>query len=250
VFLSTIRTDLLDYTSEALRNKVDVIVTSPPYKEKDGYSYSLMKKLAQLASMALKPGGRMFLNFGQLREDFIRPYEALSAMKIYGDDLEIGQTIAWIKSIAINDDQKGHFQPINSTRLLNYCWEPIFTLYKPPEPTFDRLSVGVPYADKSNLKRGTRGKNGDLHCAGDVWFIPYKTTGKNKKKQHRHEYPEELVERCLKVSGVGADATVLDPFCGSGTVAVVAKKLGMNAIVIDRDPEALGTAQSRWDRAD
>ena len=27
----------------------------------------------------------------------------------------------------------------------------------------------------------------------------------------------------------------------------IAKKLGMNAIVIDRDPEALGTAQSRWD---
>lgn len=189
----------------------------------------------------------MFLNFGQLREDFWRPQQAANMVWNGSvNQLSPGQTIAWIKSIAIDGHQTGHFQPINSDKILNYCWEPIFTFYKPPEKPMDRLSIGVPYADKSNLKRGTRGKNGDLHCGGDAWFIPYKTTGPKTKKKHRHEFPEALVEKCLRVSGVGWGATVLEPFCGSGTTALVAKRLGMNAVVIDSDSEALATAQSRW----
>lgn len=256
MYLTTIQTDLLEYTSETLKNKIDVIVTSPPYKTKDGYSRALMTSLGRISGMVLKPGGRMFLNFGQLREGFFRPYEALSDVAC-GGGLVVGQTIAWIKSIAMPDPhcadksilfQRGHYQPINSDKILNYCWEPIFTLYKPPEPNFDRLSIGVRYADESNLKRGTRGKNGNLHCRGDAWFIPYKTTGSKEKKQHQHEYPEALVEKCLRVSGVQPGGTVLEPFCGSGTTAVVAKRMGLNAVVIDRDEEALQTAQSRWDK--
>lgn len=250
-FLSTIRANICEYTSDTLKEKIDVIVTSPPYKMKDGYTPMLMHCLGRVAAKVLKPGGRMFLNFGQLREGFQRPFEA--AMQAHSGthfQLNWGQTIAWVKSIAIDGHQTGHFQPINSDKILNYCWEPIFTFYKPPEKPLDRLSIGVPYADKSNLKRGTRGKNGDLHCGGDVWYIPYETTGSKTKKKHRHEYPEELVRRCLLVSGVGKDATVLEPFCGSGTTAAVAKSLGMNAVVIDRDSEALATAQSRWDETE
>jgi site-specific DNA-methyltransferase (adenine-specific) len=233
-------------TTELPPAVVDLVVMSPPYKRKDGWHPRLMDCVGNLVGHMLKPGGRVFLNFGQLREDYERPYVAAQALA-RGGNLRFGQTIAWVKSIAIDGHQTGHFQPINSDKILNYCWEPIFTLYKPPEPTFDRLSVGVPYADKSNLARGTRGKNGDLHCAGDVWFVPYSTTGSTTKKAHRHEFPEELVERCIRVANLPPGATVMDPFCGSGTTACVAKRLGFGGITIDRDLEALKGARARWE---
>ncbi len=109
----------------------------------------------------------------------------------------------------------------------------------------DRLSIGVGFTDKSNMKRGSRGKHGDLHCAGDVWFIPYTTTGSSKKKKHKYEFPEELVEKCLRISNLSPGDTVLEPFLGSGTTICVAKRLGLNAYGIDR--ENVETARKRWE---
>jgi len=49
---------------------------------------------------------------------------------------------------------------------------------------------------------------------------------------HFAVYPPALVEPFIKASSRVGD-TVLDPFCGSGTTGVVAKKLGRKAILID-----------------
>jgi len=268
----------------------DVAFFSPPYKKADGYSDDLMFSLGQVLVRVMKPGGRIFLNFGFLRESLGRPYEAMgqlvagswwNADTIGHVGFDQGTTIAWVKSAAFPSwrelileylkglprgsstaatsvlrkilrepgrmTQRGHYQPITGTdKVLNYCWEPVFTLWKPPEPDFDRLAVGVPFTHKSNQTRGTRGQYGDLHCAGDVWFIPHKTTGKEKKKKHKHEFPEALVERVLKVSGVPVGGTVFDPFLGSGTTAVVAKRLGLNVYGTDKDRRELRVARTRW----
>jgi len=226
------------------RETVDLVVCSPPYKKKDGYSDDLMAALARVLAFVLKPGGRVFFNFGQLREGLDRPYHAA---KIASHLLTQGQTIAWVKSLVIDGKQRGHYTPLNTDKVLNYCWEPIFTFHRPPEPSLDRLAVGVPFADKSNMKRGSRGQHGDVHCGGDVWFLPHRTTGAKNKKRHPHEFPEELAERCIKVAGLPEGATVMDPFCGSGTTLCVAKRLGFNAFGVDRDLDTLRGAISRWD---
>ena len=244
--------DLNERFIDWLNDAVDVIVTSPPYKIKDGYSDDLMRKLGRLISRALKPGGRAFVNFGQLRDNFARPFEAQRLIASWHGQnwrLHPGQTIIWAKSIAIHGKQIGHYQPLNSNKVLNYCWEYLFTFYRNHEEPLDRLALGVPYADKSNLKRGTRGKNGDLHCGGDLWFVPYKTTGQKTKKRHQYEFPEELVERCLKVAGLKPGAVVLDPFGGSGTTAAVAKRLGLSAIVLDKNDAHVKAALERWKAA-
>jgi site-specific DNA-methyltransferase (adenine-specific) len=231
---------------------VDVVFTSPPYKRKDGYSYPLMRELGRLIGRVLRPGGRVFLNFGQLREGFARPYEARELVERMGK-LEPGQTIAWVKSAVIDGVQRGHYQPITmKSPTLNYCWEPIFTYHKPPELALNRLAIGVPFADKSNMRRGTRGKHGDLHCAGDVWFVPYKTTGATKKKAtasmgNAYSFPVELPLRAIKLSNLARGCTVLDPFMGSGTTAVAAKMLGMHAWGIEMDPGKGPVIAERWD---
>jgi site-specific DNA-methyltransferase (adenine-specific) len=243
--LEDLHTEIVEGARDDLRHAVNCVVTSPPYKDKDGYSVGMVRALAGVLDHVLAPGGRVFLNFGQLRGAFDRPYETALHLADAAA-LQFGQTIAWVKSIAINGTQSGHYQPINSDKVLNYCWEPIFMLYKDPEPALDRLALGVPFSDKSNLARGTRGSNGDLHCAGDVWFVPYPTTGATSKKQHRHEYPEEVVERCIRVAGLSPTDVVMDPFSGSGTTVCVAKRLGYSAIALDRDNVALATTRMRW----
>jgi len=53
---------------------------------------------------------------------------------------------------------------------------------------------------------------------------------------HFATFPEKLVERPIKAS-CPKDGIVLDPFAGSGTVALVAKNLGRSSISIEIKPE-------------
>lgn len=237
--LTLIHTDLRGGAPEVEDQSVDLVFTSPPYKIGDGWTIELMRALARFLGRVLAPGGRAFVNFGQLREGFGIPLFTFHDIAMHSG-LSIGQTIAWVKSIAIDGKQIGHYQPITMrSKSLNYCWEFVFQFYREPEGSVDRLSIGVPFADKTNLQRGDRGRHGDLHCAGDVWFIPYETTGSSKKKKHSYEFPEALVERALLYSDLAPGSTVCDPFAGSGTTCAVATKHGHDSIAIDIDHEAI-----------
>ena len=57
-------------------------------------------------------------------------------------------------------------------------------------------------------------------------------------------FPEKLVTPCIK-AGCPAGGTVLDPFMGSGTVAVVAEKLGRRWVGIEANAEYIEIAKRR-----
>lgn len=256
-FLTIIR-DVSSGLPEVAPESVDVVVTSPPYFDQDGYSEELMQDTGELLSRVLKPGGRAFVNVGPSKQGgFWRPFDA--AMNIlhgniekYGHapDLWPWQTILWVKSIAIDGDTRGHFQSITSDHILNYCHEYIFQFVKSPVPgkALNRLSIGVPYKDKSNLKRGDRGKNGDVHCGGDTWFLPYETTGKTKKKAHDHAFPLALPIRCIKLANLAPGGVVMDPFSGGGTTAQAGRRLGFNVIANDVSPMAIKRTIEMWEK--
>lgn len=256
-----------DGIPELADSSVDVAVYSTPYFEEDGYNDPLMVATGRLLARVLKPGARAFMVFGQVREAVDRMYQAREGVLDGGvsSGLEAAQTIIWIKSIAMGDWRcekcgepgrkltRGHYTPINSERILNYNFEHIFQFTKgPPSEAlpYDRLAVGVPYADEGNLKRGTRGKNGNVHCAGDAVFIPYSTTGSTQKKGHRHAFPAAVARYLLKLANVPAGGLVLDMFSGGGTTAAVARELGLNAFANDRDPTAIDETKAAWARAD
>ena len=73
-----------------------------------------------------------------------------------------------------------------------------------------------------------------------VWTV----TPKPFKGAHFAVMPEALVEPCV-LAGCPADGTVLDPFAGSGTVGVVANRLGRNFIGIELSPEYHAIAEAR-----
>jgi DNA modification methylase len=247
---------------------VDLAIYSPPYFKRHGYSPKLMLSVGKLLTRALKPGGRAYMVFGQILEDLERPLVAQRLVREASDGgLAPGQTIIWVKSIAAGGWTEtcpnpeceteftipvlshGHFQSITSDRVQNYCWEYVFCFIKEPQEValpLDRLSIGVPYTDKANLKRDTRGKNGDVHCVGDVWFIPHPTTGPNKKKEHGHEFPEELARRLIKLSAIAPGSTVGDPFVGGGTTIRMAYEAGMNAAGYDKNKKAIAAVKAWW----
>ena len=72
---------------------------------------------------------------------------------------------------------------------------------------------------------------------GDVWEF-----GQENKNKHPAPFPEDLIERII--SSTNADI-ILDPFMGSGTTAVVAKKLNRKFIGIDISPEYCKMAEER-----
>lgn len=69
----------------------------------------------------------------------------------------------------------------------------------------------------------------------DVWFDIHRIKHKRDRDAHPCQLPDKLMERIIKLA-TNRGGTVFDPFCGAGTTAVNAKKLGRNFVTIDVDP--------------
>ena len=81
----------------------------------------------------------------------------------------------------------------------------------------------------------------------DVWVIGQSTTTKSRSKEflgYPTQKPEAVLERVIKASS-NEGSIVLDCFCGSGTTAAVAEKLGRRWIVADLNKGAIQTAIKR-----
>lgn len=74
----------------------------------------------------------------------------------------------------------------------------------------------------------------------DVWSINVKPC----KEAHFATYPFELVKPCI-LAGCPEGGAVLDPFMGSGTTAIVAKRLDRDFVGIELNPEYIKIAEKR-----
>ena len=220
---------------------VDVVVTSPPYNIGLNYrSYddggdrgaylAWLGEIGRLVHRVMKDDASFFLNIaGTCSDPWIAP-DAANAMR---DTFRLQNAIVWVKSLSIDDDTFGHFKPVNSSRYLNHTHEHVFHFTKEGKTPLDRLAVGVPFKDKSNIARWHHAN--DRRCAGDVWFIPYETIrSKAQRDHHPSPFPVALPERCIKLHGK-ADAVVLDPFLGVGATLLAAQRLGCRGIGIEID---------------
>ena len=230
---------------------VDVVVTSPPYNIGVAYrSYDDRRPreayLAWLSAIGaelkrvLRPDGSFFLNVGSTNHDPWLAYDVASAFR---DSFVLQNHIVWVKSISIGDDTVGHFKPISSPRFLNQNHEAIFHFTRTGDVAVDRVAVGVPFKDKSNIARW--GHKSDRRCAGNTWFIPYQTVKSRAEKfDHPAGFPVGLPERCIRLHG-RLPATVLDPFLGTGTTLVAAQRLNCTGIGFELDPAYAQTAVAR-----
>ena len=77
---------------------------------------------------------------------------------------------------------------------------------------------------------------------GDVWDILPEDT--QKRRHHFAPYPEDLC-RIPILATCPPDGIVLDPFCGTGTTMLVARKLERKSVGIDISEEYLQLAEER-----
>ena len=246
--------DCLDILPTMPAETVDVIVTSPPYnlgiayrnyadrKPEAGY-LDWMVEVATALRRVLKPDGSFFLNISGSSSRPWLPFELIVRLRPL---FVLQNHITWIKSIATPADSVGHFKPTGGGRFLNHAHEHIFHLTQTGDVKLDRLAIGVPFKDKSNIAR--RGHARDLRCRGDTWFIPYDTVQSRAQKfHHPGTFPIALPRWCIRLHGV-PQATVLDPFMGTGTTLLAARMERAVGIGIEVDPDYVAIARGRLEK--
>jgi len=89
--------------------------------------------------------------------------------------------------------------------------------------------------------------NDDLQMRSD-WMLPIcngkERLKKNGKKVHSTQKPEALLHRII-LATTNKDDAILDPFLGTGTTAVIAKKLGRKYFGIEKDKKYFQAADER-----
>ncbi len=132
---------------------------------------------------------------------------------------------------------KRQFEPVRNPRELKRRYSNPFDqhLYWNKERKSTKNLAAMKKSQKEILKRGR-----NKRC---VWTIATAASQKNKGN-HFAVFPEQLIETPIK-SGCPKGRIVLDPFIGSGTTAVVAKKLKRNFIGIELNPEYVRAARKR-----
>ena len=136
--------------------------------------------------------------------------------------------------------------------------EYLFLLTKSPRYYYDHVAVrepsvtgawdamppigGIKHVDgnENNTYSGNTPPSDGLRNRRDVWSIATKPF----KGAHFAVMPEALVEPCVLAGSAEGD-TVLDPFTGSGTVAVVALKHRRNFVGVELNPEYITIAETR-----
>ena len=263
--LSFYQGDCLDVLRSLTLGSISVIVTSPPYNLGIRYrSYDDAKpneeylkwtgEWVKETKCALSPDGSLFLNVGSRPSD---PWTALDVAQAARSHLRLQNIIHWIKSIAIDmgsagaaagltrDLAVGHYKPINSDRFLNDCHEFIFHFTPGGSTNLDRLALGVPYQDQSNVTRWRAASEG-VRCRGNTWFIPYETIQRrDRDRPHPATFPSRLPEQCLRLHGLNRVRLAMDPFTGLGSTAVACARLGVNFIGAEIDETYLEEAIAR-----
>lgn len=244
---------------------VSVVVTSPPYNIGIRYrSYddgkprseylNWIEEVGEEIERVLEPEGSFFLNVGNRPGDQWISWDVASRLR---SRFSLQNVIQWVKSIAIRkedvgnypgitgDIAVGHYKPITSERFVHDCHEYVFHFTKSGHVNLDRLAIGVPYQDKTNIGRWKAAQK-DLRCRGNTWFIPYETIrDREGQRPHPSTFPVQLPEMCIKLHGASRTNLVLDPFMGLGTTAVASMRLGVPCVGFEIDSYYLDVARKR-----
>ena len=136
--------------------------------------------------------------------------------------------------------------------------EDIWFATKGDEYTFNlnavkiRRKVIAPYRSNGEPKDWVESEQGSYRdtCPSNFWddiTVPFWSMPENTA--HPTQKPEKLLAKLILASSNPGD-TVLDPFLGSGTTSVTAKKLDRHYIGIELEPRYCVWAEQRLERAE
>jgi len=145
------------------------------------------------------------------------------------------------------------------TPQIKSCFEPIVLAQKEPEGTFlenfRKYEVGLL---NTNIRIGKDMfpsnviSTNPINEVVDKCFLISKPDKKEKGvfNAHKTVKPLNLCEYIIRLTTYSNNAVILDPFCGSGTTLVAAKKMGRKFIGIDINEEYIEIANLRIEKVD
>lgn len=239
---------------------VDLVLTSPPYfnlrdygvagqlgleAAPEDYVEGLLAVLRECRRV-LKPTGSLYLNLGDTyRDKSLLGIPWRVALALTREGWLLRNAIIWHKPYGLPS-------PIKD-RLTN-AYEFIFHFTRPRDYYFDLDAIRVPvkgtYRDGVPTRRPPSGRRhrpgvpvaGNFRPhplgknPGDVWSIGPEVRPKRYivpgATAHFAPYPEALCERPIRAASPPR-GIVLDPFMGSGTTALVARRLGRHFLGIE-----------------
>jgi len=227
--------------------------------------YSWYFKISEEIFRILKPGG-FFFSFSsprlyhrmasaiddagfEIRDAFMWLYTQNQAKAMGADH--------FIKKMNIDEKAKEKIRErLNGwkTPQIKSCFEPIAMAQKPTDQTYlnnmlkhevGLLNTSVRIGD--NMYPANVFTVDGINELIDRAFLLPKPTKKEKGDYNDHKTvkPLAICEYLIKLSAFSKDAVVLDPFVGSGTTAVAAKKLGKNYIGIDANEKYVKISEKR-----
>lgn len=222
-----IQGDSLEVLPKIPRKTVDLIVTDPPYSILDGVTKvgnNIVTNKTAWGDWDMSKSEGLILIAGILKECDRLLKDSGSSIVFYDrSDItrikDIGEELGW--------------DPMNTYAIVK----------SNPLPSFNKKSFrsGFELAIIFNKDKGER----KINFIGQSNMINYYTyTIGNKQTDHPTEKPLEPIERFVKMF-TDEDDLVLDPFLGSGTTAVAAKRNKRRYTGIEIKPEYVKMAKER-----
>jgi adenine-specific DNA-methyltransferase len=231
--------DCLHLLRELPDDSVDLVVSSPPYNL--GKEYEARRALQSYISdqtnvlrecvRILKNTGSLFWQVGSFSDDGalipldIRFFPVLESLRMIPRN-----RIAWIRQHGLHARKKF------SARYETILW---FTKTNNYKFNLDAIRVPQKWQNKKHFqgdKKGEYSCNPDGKNPGDVWVFQNVKHNHEEQTIHPCQFPEDLIARIVLATTDKGD-TVLDPYMGTGTVAVVARDHGRHFIGAEVDPK-------------
>lgn len=234
------------------RQCVDLLIVDPPYNLTKAFGDSTFKRRStgeyqdwlrswvSLAAPLLKPTGTVYV-CSEWRS-------SAAVQRVLEEYFVIQNRITW-------EREKGR----GALRNWKNCAEDIWFCTLGDEYFFNveavkqKRRVVAPYRDaEGKPKDWTEESNGDFRVThpSNLWTdisVPFWSMPENT--DHPTQKPEKLVAKLVLASSKPGDL-VLDPFLGSGTTSVVAKKLGRRFVGIEQEEAYCLLAEMRLELAD
>lgn len=233
------------------RESADLIIADPPYNLRKSYDGTVFNKRN---AREYEEYTRAWLS---AVEPLVRPNGSIYVCCDWETSMVIGRVLAGFFTVRNRitwQREKGR----GAKRNWKNAMEDIWFATKGEDYTFNldavklRRRVLAPYKLNGKPKDWVDAENGAYRdtCPSNFWddiTVPFWSMAENTA--HPTQKPEKLIAKLVLASSNPGD-TVLDPFLGSGTTAVTAKKLGRHYLGIEREERYCVWAQQRLERAE
>lgn len=227
--------DCLDVIASLPDACVDLLYVDPPFAsgktrrgragdfadqwpDVESYVSWLVERLAA-ARRLLKDSGNLYVHLDWHAVHYVK----VALDQVYGYDNFLNEVI-WVYGLGGSSPR---YWPRKHDTLLWYARE-----------------AGRHWFEASRVPAASQRMRGQSKKAPDVWDIPSLNNMARERVGYPTQKPEALLTRIIE-SSCPPGGTVADLFCGSGTTAVVADRLGRAWIACDTSQDALAVTRRR-----